>query len=85
MSLTLIIVIIAFLLLTSFYWIGAFTVMYHLIRFGIGTLPKKLALVFLLGSIFLFFMTSIACVMSYGTIERVVGIGINLSSHTHDI
>lgn len=34
-----------------FYWITAFFILYHLIRFGIGTTPKKLSLVFLLTSV----------------------------------
>lgn len=35
------------------YWMGAFFILYHLIRFGIGTLPKRIAAIFLGGSIFL--------------------------------
>jgi len=37
------------------YWIFNFIILYHLTRFGIGTLPKKFAAIFLLGSIGLFF------------------------------
>ncbi len=36
------------------YWVFSFTVFYHLIRFGIGTLPKKLATLYLLGSALFF-------------------------------
>lgn len=47
-----------FILLTLgflfFYWIFNFIILYHLARFGVGTLPKKLAAVFLLGSVALF-------------------------------
>jgi hypothetical protein len=39
------------------YWIFNFTIIYHLARFGVGTLPKKLAAIFMLGSIILFFIT----------------------------
>lgn len=35
------------------FWISAFFVLYHLIRFGIGTKPKRLSFIFLLGSIIL--------------------------------
>ena len=38
----------------ALYWIFNFIIFYHLTRFGIGTLPKKLAAVFLLGSVGLF-------------------------------
>jgi hypothetical protein len=43
------------LLFLVFYWIFSFIVLYHLARFGIGTQPKKFAVVFLLGSVTLFF------------------------------
>lgn len=33
------------------YWLGIFILLYHLIRFGIGTLPKRIALILLLGAI----------------------------------
>ena len=36
------------------YWGAVFVVFYHLTRFGVGTLPKKLSAIFLLGSVFLF-------------------------------
>lgn len=36
------------------FWITSFTILYHLIRFGIGVLPKKLAVLFLIGAITLF-------------------------------
>lgn len=42
---------IGLLLGMAIYWSMVFTVLYHLIRFGIGTLPKKIAIVFLAGSI----------------------------------
>lgn len=37
----------------AIYWTLAFTILYHLIRFGVGTLPKKIAIVFLAGGIVL--------------------------------
>jgi len=37
------------------YWLFNFTVIYHLARFGVGTQPKKIAFIFFLGSIGLFF------------------------------
>lgn len=42
------------ILLTLIYWIPAFFIIYHLVRFGVGPLPKIFALVFFLGSMFLF-------------------------------
>jgi uncharacterized membrane protein len=44
-----------FLLLV--YWTQAFFILYHLVRFGIGSAPKILALVFVLGSVVLFIAT----------------------------
>lgn len=35
------------------YWIGAFLVLYHLIRFGVGNQPKAVAFIFFAGSIIL--------------------------------
>lgn len=35
------------------YWGVVFTILYHLTRFGIGVQPKKLAAIFLFGSIIL--------------------------------
>lgn len=37
----------------GFYWLSAFFVLYHLIRFGIGTKPKRLSFLFLFGSLIL--------------------------------
>lgn len=36
------------------YWVQAFFVVYHLVRFGIGPKPKFMALLFFVGSIILF-------------------------------
>ncbi len=33
------------------FWMMAFFVLYHLIRFGVSVYPKRLALIFLLGSV----------------------------------
>jgi hypothetical protein len=41
------------------YWIFVFTIFYHLTRFGIGTEPKKFAVLFLVGSVALFFLSFI--------------------------
>lgn len=35
------------------YWIGAFFLVYHLLKYGITNWPKRLATIFLLGSLFL--------------------------------
>ncbi len=45
------------LIAMAIYWSFVFTVLYHLIRFGIGTLPKKIAVIFLAGSIMLSMVT----------------------------
>ena len=48
---------VALLIGMTIYWSLAFTVLYHLLRFGVGTLPKKVAIVFLAGSILLSMVT----------------------------
>ena len=48
------ILIILFTITLFVYWILTFIILYHLVRFGIGTQPKKIAAIFLLGSIGLF-------------------------------
>jgi hypothetical protein len=35
------------------YWIGAFFLVYHLLKYGITNWPKRLATIFLLGSLFM--------------------------------
>lgn len=35
------------------YWLGAFFIVYHLVKYGITSWPKKIATVFLAGSILL--------------------------------
>ncbi|HTE49134.1 MAG TPA: hypothetical protein VK675_04460 [Candidatus Paceibacterota bacterium] len=47
------------------YWIFNFITFYHLTRFGIGTLPKKCAAIFLLGSVGLFSL----CTMLFANID----------------
>jgi hypothetical protein len=47
----------AFLMLV--YWSGTFVVLYHLIRFGIGNQPKRIAIVFLAGSLILSIITTL--------------------------
>jgi hypothetical protein len=41
------------------YWTGAFVILYHLIRFGVGDQPKKIAVIFLAGSLFLSIITTL--------------------------
>ncbi len=36
------------------FWGAVFVVLYHLTRFGVGTQPKRFALVFFLGTVVLF-------------------------------
>ena len=44
------------------FWLNAFTILYHLIRFGVGTRPKQASLIFLIGSLVLFLLAIIALV-----------------------
>ena len=46
------IIIFTTLFLTG-YWVGIFLLSYHLIRFGIGTYPRRMAFIMILGSVFL--------------------------------
>lgn len=39
------------------YWTTNFIIFYHLVRFGVGTQPKKIAFFFLIGSITFFFFS----------------------------
>jgi len=51
--------LILFLIILALYLLYVFFIIYHLIRFGIGSLPKILAFIFLIGSFF-FFLLAIA-------------------------
>jgi uncharacterized membrane protein YqhA len=67
---TLLVTLGIFLLITFLYWLGAFVALYHLIRFGVGTLPKKLAFIFFLGSIGLYFVATLFYIISIPAIFR---------------
>ena len=54
------ILIIAFVLISLLFWLHSFFVLYHLIRFGIGTRPKQAALVFFVISLVLFLLFALA-------------------------
>ena len=41
------------------YWTGTFVILYHLIRFGVGSQPKKIAAAFLTGSLILSIITTL--------------------------
>jgi hypothetical protein len=41
------------------YWSGSFFILYHLMRFGISGQPKKIAIIFLSGSLFLSLVTTL--------------------------
>ena len=45
--------LIGFALVLGLYWIGAFIILYHLVRFGVGTGPKLSAIIFFFGSVIL--------------------------------
>ncbi len=51
--------LIALIVAVVIYWIGAFIILYHLIRFGIGNRPKVVAFVFFAGSIVLLLFTMV--------------------------
>jgi len=54
-----IILLIIALFLILIYWISAFIIFYHLVRFGVGTQPKIISAVFVLGSLVLFFVSTV--------------------------
>ncbi len=41
------------------FWVGVFFILYHLIRFGVSTQPKKIAIVFIIGSVMLSLITTL--------------------------
>ena len=51
--------LIAFILALLIYSIGAFVILYHLIRFGVGTQPKAVAFIFFTGSVILVLFASV--------------------------
>lgn len=56
-----ILIIIVFLI----YWGAVFVIIYHLTRFGVGTLPKRLAAIFLLGSVII----STVAIITYTSVD----------------
>jgi hypothetical protein len=62
--------IFAFIMLA--YWLGAFFILYHLIRFGVGPNPKRTAVIFLAGSLFF----SLVVVLLFGQlpIDSIISI-----------
>lgn len=64
------------------YWIFNFVILYHLTRFGIGTEPKKIAIIFLLGSISIF---SISIILFAGIDISTLGqrLGISIANITN--
>jgi hypothetical protein len=51
---------IAVVFISLVYWVPAFFLFYHLTRFGIGTRPKQIAFVFMIGSVVIFSVFMIA-------------------------
>jgi hypothetical protein len=43
-----------------FFWLVAFFIFYHLTRFGIGLLPKRIAALFIVGAVIFFSASLIA-------------------------
>jgi hypothetical protein len=56
------ILIIAFIVIGLLFWLHGFFILYHFIRFGVGTRPKQAALVFFIGSLALFFLLLVALI-----------------------
>lgn len=52
--------LVVIVILLLIYWIFAFIILYHLIRFGVGSMPKLSALIYFIGSLVLFFVVVIA-------------------------
>lgn len=50
---------IIFMFIMLAYWAGAFIILYHLIRFGVGSKPKQVAIFFLAGSLILSIITTL--------------------------
>ncbi|MES2087897.1 MAG: hypothetical protein V4467_02795 [Patescibacteria group bacterium] len=73
-----------FFIFVIFYWVYAFITVYHLIRFGVGTQPKKFAAIFLIGSMVIFFL----CIILFSTIDvnatfgRIINLLQQLKSST---
>jgi len=58
----------------SIYWIFNLIILYHLTHFGIGTQPKKIAAIFFLGSIGLFFVSVILFAnVDFGSLKYELG------------
>lgn len=53
-------ILVAVLLLFIVFWLNAFIILYHFIRFGIGPRPKQAALIFFGGSFVLFIFLTFA-------------------------
>jgi hypothetical protein len=51
---------IIFAIVVVCYWLMVFFMLYHLVRFGIGTAPKRIAVLYLAGSAVLF-STALLC------------------------
>lgn len=62
--------ILVFLIITIYLWY-VFTILYHFIRFGIGRLPKIIALVFFIIS-FLILISGIFLLFYFGKISQEV-------------
>ncbi|KKS88311.1 MAG: hypothetical protein A3G02_02845 [Candidatus Yanofskybacteria bacterium RIFCSPLOWO2_12_FULL_44_13b] len=61
-------------LLVLVYWIQAFFIIYHLIRFGIGPKPKIFSLIFFVGSALLFMLVAglyVNADLSLGSISKI--------------
>lgn len=71
------ILIIAFVGLGLLFWLHSFFILYHFIRFGVGTKPKQAALVFFIGSLGLFFFlltTLIGIVLEAPPVLKMINI-----------
>ena len=56
------------------FWLGIFINLYHLIRFGIGTQPKKISIIFFTGSMIVFGLTVIMfATLDFDALKQVSG------------
>ena len=72
--------LVAGLFVFALYWLAAFFIIYHLVRFGIGPRPKLLAFIFVIGSAILFGLV----ITSYTTIN-VADLGQLWTNSLHGI
>ncbi len=64
LNINIVMIALALIIIVSF-WIFVFIIFYHLVRFGVGTLPKTFSALFILGSLILFS----TCIFFFSTVD----------------